>query len=250
MDVDEDELIGKSLDEVPRHDSTDERCMGKKKQTRDGEVVRDNDENALFAGYCGSWPGKGTDHVGEGRCSNHGGNAGSGGEREGSGAPKENTNAVTHGAYAECNSYYQNVLDDTMREFVDDVFADYLEQYRELHGDPPLGIESELFRISVTHAKDIGLDRWADEKPEELDSGHPLVDKETRKKSVTHRDRSSQIIEERRYRGSVVTQAQKKLSTDRRQWLKDLGLLEDPESQKADALNDLLMEDLRGAHDE
>jgi len=126
-----------------------------------------------------------------------------------------------------------------MRGFVDDVFEDYLERYRELHGDPPLGIESELFRISVTHAKDIGLDRWADEKPEELDSGHPLVDKETRKKSINHSDGSSRVIDEHRYRESVVTKAQKRLSTDRRQWLKDLGLLEDPESQTADAIGDL-----------
>ncbi|QLH82474.1 hypothetical protein [Halosimplex pelagicum] len=239
MDVDEDDLIGQPLDEVPQQDPTEERCMGRRKQSRDGEIVRDDDGTPLFAGYCGSWPGKGTDHVGEGRCSNHGGDAGSGGEREDAGAPEENTNAVTHGAYAECNSYYQNVLNDDLRGFVDDVFEDYLERYRDLHGDPVLGIESELFRISVTHAKDIGLDRWSSEKPEDLDSGHPLVDKETRKKSVSHPDGSSRIIDEERYRESVVQQAQKRLSTDRRQWLKDLGLLEDPESQKADALGEL-----------
>jgi len=49
----------------------------------------------------------------------------------------------------------------------------------------------------------------------------------------------SKIIEQRRYRQSVVTKAQGKLSRDRRQWLKDLGFLEDPESQKADAISDL-----------
>ncbi|WP_323190467.1 hypothetical protein [Halostella sp. PRR32] len=177
-----------------------------------------------------------------GKCNTHGGDEDSGAPEgnsnaegnAGGGAPEDNTNAVTHGAYADHNSYYQDVLDDPLRVFVDDVFEDYLEQYCDLHGEPPLGIESELFRISVTHAKDIGLDRWADEKPEELESGHPLVDKETRQKSV-----GDEIVEERKYRESVVTQAQKKLSTDRRQWLKDLGLLEDPESQKADALGSL-----------
>ncbi|WP_135535386.1 hypothetical protein [Halostella pelagica] len=177
-----------------------------------------------------------------GKCYRHGGAEDSGAPEgndnaegnAGGGAPEDNTNAVTHGAYADHNSYYQDVLDDEMQSFVDDVFDDYLEEYRDLHGEPPLGIESELFRISVTHAKDIGLDRWADEKPEELESGHPLVDKETRQKSV-----GDEIVEERKYRESVVTQAQKKLSIDRRQWLKDLGLLEDPESQKADALGSL-----------
>lgn len=102
-----------------------------------------------------------------------------------------------------------------------------------------LGIEAKLFRISVTHAKDIGLDRWADEKPDEQDSGHSLVDKETTKKSVTNEYGESTIIEQRRYRESVVTKAQKKLLTDRRQWLKDLGLLEDPQSQTADAISEL-----------
>lgn len=182
---------------------------------------------------CGHPAGWGTKND-SGPCKFHGGAGGSGGSREGAGAPNNNTNAATHGAYAEFNSYYQNILDERMQAFVDDVFEDYLEQYRELHGDPPLGIETELFRIAVTHAKDIGLDRWADEKPAELESGHPLVDKETSTKAV-----EGEIVEERRYRESVVQAAQAKLSRDRRQWLKDLGLLEDPESQKADALGDL-----------
>lgn len=177
-----------------------------------------------------------------GKCRFHGGSEDAGAPEgnqnatgnSGGSAPEGNTNAVTHGAYADHNSYYQDILGDTMQQFVDDVFADYLQEYRNLHGEPPLGIESELFRISVTHAKDIGLDRWADEKPDELDSGHPLVDKEVSMKEVGDR-----IVEERKYRESVVQSAQKRLSTDRRQWLKDLGLLDDPESQKAEAVGDL-----------
>ncbi|WP_324757066.1 hypothetical protein [Haloarcula montana] len=238
MDVTEEDLIGEPLDQVPQQQPTDGSCMGRRWEKQDGET--------LFVGYCGAWPGKGTDHVGEGRCSKHGGEAGSGGEREGSGAPEENTNAVTHGAYADCNSYYQDVLSDELRKFVDDVFADYLKKYQECHGGAgldddadltdgiPLGIESELFRISVTHAKDIGLDRWADGKPDRLESGHALVDKDTTVKTTQH-----ETLKETEYRESVVLTAQKRLSTDRRQWLKDLGLLEDPQSQTADAISDL-----------
>lgn len=180
---------------------------------------------------CGLDAGWGTSND-SGPCKFHGGRGGDVGDS--GGAPQKNTNAVTHGAYADCNNYYQNILDERMQQFVDVVFSDYLDEYRELHGDPPLGIETELFRISVTHAKDIGLDRWADEKPEELDSGHPLVDMETSQKEVGGR-----VIEERRYRESVVQAAQGKLSRDRRQWLRELGLLNDPESQKATALSDL-----------
>lgn len=218
-DVDEDDLLGEELEDVPKIVS-DGKCRGRRTEGPKGEKV--------FAGYCGSTAGKQTDHLGDGRCKFHGGNNSS---ENGQGADEGNTNAVTHGAYADENSYYQNVLDNPLREFVDDVFEDYLERYQEFHGDPPLGIEAELFRISVTHAKDIGLDRWADEKPRDLESGHPLVDQETR---YTENGR-----EFHKYKESVVQTAQKRLSTDRRQWLKDLGLLDDPESQKANAVGDL-----------
>lgn len=226
-DVDEGGLLGEPLEDVPKI-APDDKCRGRKTEGPEGDKV--------FAGYCGSVAGKETDHLGEGRCKFHGGN--NSGEN-GQGGTEDNTNAVTHGAYADENSYYQNVLGDAMREFVDDVFEDYLERYKELHGDPPLGIEAELFRVSVSHAKDIGLDQWADEKPEELESSHPLVDKETTKKSLTNRYGETEIIAQRRYRKSVVQRAQMELSRDRRMWLKDLGLLEDPESQKADSIVEL-----------
>ena len=181
---------------------------------------------------CGLDAGWGTEND-SGPCKFHGGVGGDVGDP--GGAPEGNTNAITHGAYADHNSYYQDILDDAMRAFVDDVFADYLERYRELHGDPPLGIEAELFRVSVTHAKDIGLDRWADAKPEGLESGHPLVDEET--EIVPIGDGTTET--QRSYRESVVLAAQKKLSNDRRMWLKDLGLLEDPDSQLADSQEDV-----------
>lgn len=90
MDVNEDELIGRRADDVPKQDPTEKDCMGKRTERRDGESV--------FAGYCRSWPGRGTDHVGEGRCTNHGGhNSGENGQ----GAKDGNDNAVTHGAFRE-----------------------------------------------------------------------------------------------------------------------------------------------------
>ena len=173
--------------------------------------------------------GWGTDND-SGPCKFHGGRGGDVGDS--GGAPEDNTNSVTHGAYAQHNTYYTEVLDDDLRGFVDSVFEQYLERYKAKHGDPPLGIESELFRIAVTHAKDIGLDRWANEKPENLDSGHPLVDREV------ERDFNPEdgAVTNFKYKESVVQSAQAKLSRDRRMWLKDLGLLEDPETQKAEAI--------------
>jgi len=178
--------------------------------------------------------GWGTDND-SGRCKFHGGSS-EGGPREGSGPPENNTNSVTHGAYAQANPYYTEVLNDEMRSLVDAVFEEYMRRYRAKHGgEPMLGIETELFRIAVTHAKDIGLDRWANDKPEELESGHPLVDKET-ERDFNPEDGSVTI---NKYKESVVQSAQSKLSRDRRMWLKDLGLLEDPETQKADAIGSI-----------
>lgn len=228
MEHDEDDLIGDPIEEVPKREPGEE-CNARRS------------DDGKFVGYCNRTSGWGTESD-DGRCRTHGGSDDSGAP-EGNdnaagndgGAPEENTNAVKHGAYAEHNSYYQDVLDDDMREFVDDVFEDYLEDYKERHGDPVLGIESELFRIAVTHAKDIGLDRWAHEKPDGLDSGHPLVDKETEIVPIGE----GQTETQRSFRESVVQAAQKRLSTDRRTWLKDLGLLDDPESAKADAISNL-----------
>lgn len=67
------DYLGRPIAEVPRRAPTDQACMGKKKQKQEGELVRDENGNALFAGYCKCWPGKGTDHVGEGRCKLHAG---------------------------------------------------------------------------------------------------------------------------------------------------------------------------------
>lgn len=80
---DESEFIGRPLDEAPTRDPTEQDCMGKKKQKREGEVVRDDDGNALFGGYCRSWPGKGTDHVGRGRCKHHAGSTPTGEDHPG-----------------------------------------------------------------------------------------------------------------------------------------------------------------------
>lgn len=73
MNVNEEQYLGQPLADVPTEDSTAESCMGKKKQKRDGGVVRNDDGDALFGGYCQAWPGKGTEHVGEGRCKLHAG---------------------------------------------------------------------------------------------------------------------------------------------------------------------------------
>jgi len=75
MNIEESKHIGQPLSEVPKQDPTDAACMARKKQKQNGEVARDADGEALFGGYCRAWPGKATDHVGDGRCSLHAGAA-------------------------------------------------------------------------------------------------------------------------------------------------------------------------------
>ena len=180
-----------------------------------------------------------------GKCSTHGGSEDSGapegnsnaeGNEGGDGAEEGNTRAVTHGAYADENTFYQDVLGDDLRDLVDDIFEDYTDRYADRHGETvPVGLEMELFRLSVSHVKDVVLDRWATQKPESLQSGNPLVDRET-ERDFNPED-GSVVVEQ--YKESVVLTAQKRLSSDRRQWLKDLGLLEDPDSQLADSQQDV-----------
>jgi len=140
MDVNEDELIGTPSKGVPTLEPTDEDCLGKRTEKPDDETI--------FIGFCRSTPGRGTDHVGEGRCKHHGGcNGGDNGQGapEGNdnadgndgGASEDNTNAVKHGAYADHNRFYNQVLDDPLRALADDIFADYIEKYRASHGEPP-----------------------------------------------------------------------------------------------------------------
>lgn len=181
-------------------------------------------------GYCGQTAGMGTDHLGEGYCKYHGG-CSTGGAREGSGAPEGNTNSVSHGLYAETNKFYQNVCTDKQRVLVDEIFQDYCTQFREKNGDPHTGEQSRLFEIAVNHVKIIYSDNWASEKPESLESGNPMVDKGERF--------NTEGVRYQEYKETVVLQGQTKLRNSDRQWLKDYGLLEDPQSQQADSIQDL-----------
>jgi len=60
--MNEEELIGEPIDDVPQREPGDD-CNARR--SADGK----------FKGYCGNPAGKGTDHLGEGRCSHHGGSS-------------------------------------------------------------------------------------------------------------------------------------------------------------------------------
>lgn len=95
-DVDQEALVGRSSEEVPTV-APGEKCNGKR--TTGSDPVE-------FQGYCKNVAGKGTDHLHEGRCQNHGGSnipAPEGNDYavdNDGGAPLGNDNRVDHGAFA------------------------------------------------------------------------------------------------------------------------------------------------------
>lgn len=216
MDVNEDELVGELSAEVPTLDPTDESCRGKRTEKQGDETI--------FVGYCKSTPGRGTDHVGEGRCKHHGGNNsgenGQGGAREGAGAEEDNTNGVTHGAYADQSNLYSQEFSDDERALADRIFDDYRERYEAIHDDLPHGHRLRLFKIAVNAVTEIRVENWVNQKPADLESGTTYIDKETKLKTT-----QEQVYEEIRYKKSPALAAKKTLSNDNRQWLKDLDLL-------------------------
>ena len=76
--VDEDDHIGQQLDDVPVVMAAYD-CNARRH------------DHGVFVGYCDNRAGKGTDHVGEGRCKYHGGAADNTGEANGN---------YNHGAYS------------------------------------------------------------------------------------------------------------------------------------------------------
>ncbi|WP_049986840.1 hypothetical protein [Halobellus rufus] len=217
MDVSEDELIGEPSEEVPTIDPDGENCHGKRTEKRDGETI--------FVGYCGAWPGKGTDHVGEGRCSKHAGNAGApegndNAEGNDGGAPDGNRNASTHDLYTDQNKFYQEVATDSLRTLCDKIYEGYVAKFREVTGEPHAGEEARLSQIAINHIKIIHGDNWSTDRPDTLDSGNALVDRETRIKTTEHEAR-----EEHRYSEAAVAKAQRYLRKEDRKWLKEMGLL-------------------------
>ncbi len=122
---DEDGLIGEKMGDVPTVDPG-EYCNGKTKMKDDASVVRDDDGDALFGGYCSMGAGLGTDHLGEGRCMYHGGCS--------TGAPEANQNRTTHGLNADPDHYYES-LDEEEQAFVDGISETILNRHRARYGD-------------------------------------------------------------------------------------------------------------------
>lgn len=189
-----------------------------------------------------------------GKCDVHGGKTPTKDENEDVGAPEGNQNALdnvggdgaepTHGAYMDELKFYDEHISASLKQLVNDIFADYYVQFAELHGEPHTGEELELFRLANSHVKDIVLDNWSSDRPDSLaESGNPMVDRET--------NVSENGTEYYQYKESVVIAAQQKLSRDRLRWIKAYGL-DRRDSVDADNLTNLasaMMQTLQNEYD-
>lgn len=180
----------------------------------------------IHDGYCEGWQAK--DESGEvinGRCRKHGGH-------EDSGAPKGSKNATTHGAYTDKSDLYDKVFSEPECDLVDRIEADYLERYLNSNGhEPTTGEGLRIFKMAVNAVTEMRVENWYTAKPEELETGTPLIDKET------HVSEEGRVYY--RYKKSPATAARKHLESYNRQWGKTMGLFDDPESEKAGAIGDL-----------
>lgn len=162
---------------------------------------------------CGRQAGWGTDND-TGRCRQCLGTSPDGESHE------DNTNAVTHGAYAEQSDLYSQEFSDLEQDLADRIFQDYLDLYQSTHGvAPPVGHKIRLFKIAVNSVTEMRVENWYTDKPDELDTETPYINRET------HISESGQRYY--RYKKAPSVAAIKHLEGYNRKWLEKLDLLPD-----------------------
>lgn len=175
-------------------------------QTRDGN-------------YCANPNGFRTPHLGEGRCYLHGGLS------EGGGAPEGNSNAKKHGLYMSRQKYFDE-LSDEEKEFVDAIVESLLE-------DAPFDRQNfAKFQMVRNIAIDMHKMRRANEYVDEKG----VVDRD-RTVGYTDDGKPIKVDEE-----NVVNVAYDRLNRTMTRQLKELGILDDPDSKQAEASQNIASE--------
>lgn len=166
-----------------------------------------------------------------GKCHHHGGATPTAEENPavGNGDQDDNTNAVTHAQFAERTRFYRKVMDNPDRELCDAIYRNLDEEFHTINGTPRADQLTVMWQIAVEHIQFSHGDNWLADRPESLDSGNAMVDKETH-----YTEDGTPYY---RYNEAVPVGTKLKLRKEHRAWLKDNGMLNDPESQKADAMS-------------
>jgi len=168
-----------------------------------------------------------------GKCNSHGGSTPTAEKnpKQGRGDQEDNTNAIKHAQFAERSRFYRKVMGNLDRQVCDDIYRETVAEFREKNGDPTTRDLDTMWQIAVEHIQIAYGDDWLADRPTSLESGNAMVDQETRY--------TSEGAKYHKYKEAVTVSTKLKLRKEHRAWLKDNNMLDDPESQKADAISDL-----------
>jgi hypothetical protein len=160
--------------------------------------------------YCANKAGFRTEHTGDGRCYLHGG---AGREKR-----KGNNNAEKHGFYADRQNYYQN-RSDQEQQWIDAVIESLLD-------DAPFDADN---MAKLQMVRNIAIDMHKQQRANNYIDEVGVVNKD---KTVGYTDDGRPIKEDQE---NVLNVAYDRLNRTMTRQMKELGLLEDPDSQQAEA---------------
>lgn len=194
---------------MPDKEATDEHCGAK---VRDRQVPEDWNQDT---GYCANRAGFRTDHVGDGRCYLHGGIS-----------TNEGTNyAEKHGLYADRQNYYEN-RDADEQAWIDSIVESILD-------DAPFGPDAK-YKLEMVRNVSIDMHK--------MKNANDYIDE----KGVVHRDKTVGYTDDGKPimmdEENVLNIAYDRLDRATTRKLEKLGVLDDPESQKAEAQQNLANE--------
>jgi len=207
---------------MPTKEPEDGKCGAKVRESNTPDDWEDQDR-----GYCANKAGFRTELLGDGRCYLHGGCAAT--------AAKGNNRAEKHGLYADRQNYYKNRT-EAEQEWIDSVVASLMQ-------DAPF---SEDNFAKVQMVRNISIDMHKMQNANDFIDKAGIVDED---KIVGYHDNGKPIKEDKE---NPINVTYDRLNRTMTRQLKELGLLDDPESQKAEAGENLANElsALREARDE
>ena len=160
--------------------------------------------------YCANKAGFRTDHVGDGRCYLHGGGSKT--------ANKGNNHAETHGLYADRQNYYSNRSTEE-QQWIDGVVESLLD-------DAPFDADN---MAKLQMVRNIAIDMHKQQRANDYIDEVGVVNKD---KTTGYTEDGRPIKEDVE---NVLNVAYDRLNRTMTRQMKELGILDDPDSQQAEA---------------
>lgn len=203
---------------MPDKEPQEDHCGAK---VRDRQVPEDWDQDV---GYCANVAGFRTDHKGEGRCYLHGGIS-----------TNHGTNyAEKHGLYSDRQNYYNN-RSEGEQAWIDSVVESLLD-------DAPFGPDNFA---KMQMVRNIAIDMHKLQRANDYIDDKGVVHKD---KTVGYTDDGRPIKQDEE---NVLNVAYDRLNRTMIRQLKELGVLDDPDSKQAEAQQNIASElsELRAARE-